>query len=183
MGVTAATDLANSGPTMRLAPSLMASRAAAAAPSGVPLSSLISSCKFGLSRSKRASSPACFRALPIRPGWPCADREASSATLTGAAFGAASAAVVAEVASVPGALLAQPRSRRQLASAKRPSPPWPTEAPAHARAPLILGPFVGSLSEQGRAGAAAQQKKLKWGGALPGDSGITANVHEREGIV
>ena len=85
-GATAATDLANSGPRIRLAPSLMASLAAATAPSGVPLSSLTMSCRFGLSRSNSASSPACLSALPIKPGWPCADNEASSATLTGAAL-------------------------------------------------------------------------------------------------
>jgi len=80
-----------------------------------------------------------LRALPITPGWPCADREASSATWTVAPLGAASPPDdVAEVASDPGALLAQPTSRKAEAdSTRRLSPPWPTEAPADTSAPLI----------------------------------------------
>ena len=64
-----------------MAPPLIASSAAALAPSGVPLSSLTMSCRLGLSRSNRASSPACLRLLPMTPAWPCADSGTSSATL------------------------------------------------------------------------------------------------------
>src|SRR6185503_7810201 len=70
-------------PRISLAPPLIASSAAALAPSGVPLSSLTISCRLGLSRSNRASSPACLRLLPITPAWPCADSGTSSATLMG----------------------------------------------------------------------------------------------------
>ncbi len=81
-GATAATDFANSGPMIRVAPLLSASSAAALAPSGVPLSSLTISCRLGLSRSNSASSAACLRLLPITPGWPCAESGTSTATLT-----------------------------------------------------------------------------------------------------
>src|SRR5581483_11428078 len=67
---------------MSWAPPLIASSAAALAPSGVPLSSLMTSCRLGLSRSNSASSAACLRLLAISPGWPCADSGTSSATLT-----------------------------------------------------------------------------------------------------
>ena len=81
-GATAVADLANSGPRISWAPPLIASSAAAFAPSGVPLSSLTMSCRLGLSRSNSASSAACLRLLPMSPGWPCADSGTSSATLT-----------------------------------------------------------------------------------------------------
>ena len=56
IGATVSTDLANSGPRMSPAPALTASSAAALAPSGVPLSSLMMSCRVGLSRSNSGRS-------------------------------------------------------------------------------------------------------------------------------
>ena len=81
-GAAADTSAAKSGPMISSAPSRSALSAAIRAPSGEPLVSLGISVTFGLSKSNRASSAACFSALATAGVEPEELIGSSTATLT-----------------------------------------------------------------------------------------------------